>query len=40
MLDAFVEIQDEFRTIAARFGDSDADMQKKRDYLEQSGAGD
>jgi putative two-component system response regulator len=33
MLDAFLEIQDEFRAIGARFADSDSDLQKKKDYL-------
>ena len=37
MFDAFVEIQEEFRTIAQRFVDSDTDMDKKRDYQTQSG---
>lgn len=35
MLDAFIEIQEEFRAIALRFADSDADMDKKRDYQKQ-----
>jgi putative two-component system response regulator len=39
MLDAFLEIQDEFRAIARRFVDSDADMDKKKDYLTQAGSG-
>ncbi len=38
MLDAFIEIQEEFRAIALRFMDSDADMDKKMDYLAQAGA--
>lgn len=33
MLDAFLEIQEEFRSIAQRFTDSDSDMEKKKDYL-------
>lgn len=33
MVDAFIEIQDEFRLIAQCYADSDADMQKKIDYL-------
>ncbi len=37
MFDAFVEIQEEFRAIARRFVDSDADMNKKKDYLTQTG---
>jgi putative two-component system response regulator len=36
MFDAFVDIQEEFRTIALRFVDSDADMNKKKDYLAQA----
>jgi putative two-component system response regulator len=39
MLDAFLDIQEEFRTIARRFVDTDADMDKKKDYLTQAGAG-
>lgn len=39
MLDAFLEIQEEFRAIARRFIDSDADMEKKKDYLTQAGTG-
>ncbi|MFA7268574.1 MAG: two-component system response regulator [Sterolibacterium sp.] len=38
IIDAFVEIQGEFRTIAQRFADSDADMGKKKDYLVKAGA--
>lgn len=38
MLDAFVDIQEAFRAIASRFSDSDADMDKKKDYLAQAGA--
>jgi putative two-component system response regulator len=34
MVDAFLELQTEFRVIAARFADSDADIAKKIDYLE------
>ena len=37
MFDAFVEIQDEFRAIAQRFADSDADIDKQKEYLEQAG---
>jgi len=33
MLDAFVEIQEEFRAIAHRFSDSDVDMDKKKVHL-------
>ena len=32
MLDAFLDIQEEFRAIALRFADSDADMDKKKEY--------
>jgi putative two-component system response regulator len=35
IFDAFLEIQDEFRSIALRFIDSDADMNRKKLYLEQ-----
>ena len=38
MFDAFIDIQEEFRAIALRFVDSDADMDKKKDYLAQAGA--
>jgi putative two-component system response regulator len=37
MIDAFVEIQDEFRGIAQRFADSDADMDMKQACLAQAG---
>jgi len=33
MFDAFLAIQEEFLAIARRFGDSDADMDKKKDYI-------
>jgi putative two-component system response regulator len=36
MLDAFLDIQEEFRSIAQRFSDSDSDMEKKKDYLTQA----
>ncbi|MDZ4200761.1 MAG: two-component system response regulator [Gallionella sp.] len=36
MVDAFIEIQEAFRAIAVRYGDSDEDMQQKADYLEQA----
>ncbi len=36
MVDAFVQIEDEFRRIAQRYADSDLDMQKKADYLAQA----
>lgn len=35
MIDAFLEIQEKFRDIALRFTDTDADIDKKRDYLAQ-----
>jgi len=34
MVDMFIELQDEFKAIAARFADSDEDIAKKVDYLE------
>lgn len=37
MIDAFVEIHEEFRAIARRFADSDADIGKKKDYLMKAG---
>ena len=39
IVDAFVALQDEFRAIAARYADSDTDLQQKRDYLTVSGNG-
>jgi putative two-component system response regulator len=33
MVDAFLELQDEFKAIAERYVDSDADMAKKIDYF-------
>ena len=33
MVDAFIEIQDEFFAIARRYADTDLDMQKKIDYM-------
>jgi putative two-component system response regulator len=33
MVDAFIEIQDEFQAIAQRFADTDHDMQKKIEYM-------
>ena len=36
IVDAFIEIQEEFRNIAARYADSDADLEKKAEYLTQS----
>jgi putative two-component system response regulator len=34
MIDAFVDLQDEFRAIAKRFADSDTDMEKKKEQLD------
>jgi putative two-component system response regulator len=34
MVDAFVELQEEFRAIAQRFGDSDTDMARKKEQLD------
>lgn len=36
MIDAFLEIAEEFRSIATRFADSDHDLEKKVDYLSQA----
>ncbi len=33
MVDAFIEIQDEFAAIAQRYADTDDDMQKKMEYM-------
>lgn len=33
MVDAFIEIQDEFKAIAQRYADTDFDMQKKIEYM-------
>ena len=33
MVDAFIEIQDEFQAIAERYADTDLDFQKKIDYM-------
>lgn len=33
MVDAFIEIQDEFHAIAQRFADTDADLQRKIEYM-------
>jgi putative two-component system response regulator len=38
IVEAFLELQDEFQAIAARFADSDQDMERKRDYQEQAQA--
>jgi putative two-component system response regulator len=37
MVDAFVEIQEDFRAIAKRYGDSDDDMAKKKNQLDKFG---
>jgi putative two-component system response regulator len=36
MADAFLELQDEFKKIAATYADSDADLNKKVEYMEQA----
>jgi putative two-component system response regulator len=36
MVDAFLDLQEEFKAIATRFADSDADINKKVQYLEQA----
>jgi putative two-component system response regulator len=36
MLDAFLTIQEEFKTIAKRFSDTDADLKAKQEYLTQA----
>ena len=36
MADAFLELQDEFKKIAAAYADSDADLSKKIEYLEKA----
>lgn len=36
MVDAFVELQEEFKNIAESYADTDADMEKKIDYLEKA----
>ena len=33
MVDAFIEIQDEFQAIAQRYADTDQDMQNKIEYM-------
>ena len=37
MVDAFLDLQDEFRAIAKKYADTDHDMEKKKEYLEQAG---
>ncbi|MFU8790096.1 MAG: HD-GYP domain-containing protein [Methylobacter sp.] len=39
MIDAFIDIQQEFIAIAHRFADADSDMDKKKDYLIQANMG-
>ena len=34
MVEAFIDLQDEFRAIAARFADSDKDMARKKQQLD------
>ena len=36
MVDAFIDIQDEFRAIAQRYPDLDSDLQKKIEFLAQA----
>jgi putative two-component system response regulator len=36
IVDTFLLLQDEFKAIAARYGDSDHEMEKKKQYLEQA----
>ncbi|CAA7619112.1 Response regulator [Candidatus Terasakiella magnetica] len=36
MVEAFLALEDEFVAIAARFADSDGDMERKKDYLDQA----
>ncbi|CAA7616110.1 Response regulator [Magnetospirillum sp. LM-5] len=38
IVDAFLALADDFKTIADQFSDSDRDMEQKRQYLEQAGA--
>ncbi len=38
MVDTFIALQDEFLAIAQRFVDSDADLEKKAEYLQTAGA--
>jgi putative two-component system response regulator len=33
MVDAFLELQDDFKAIAEKYADSDEDLAKKADYL-------
>jgi putative two-component system response regulator len=39
IVDAFVEIQDEFRAIAARYADSNDDIEKKKEFFTTAIAG-
>ncbi|WP_323814850.1 two-component system response regulator [Cellvibrio sp. NN19] len=36
MVDAFIELQEEFKKIAANYADTDADMEKKIEYLDKA----
>ena len=38
IVDAFLDVLDEFRAIAARFHDTDSDMERKKEYLDIAGA--
>ncbi|MDH4134681.1 MAG: two-component system response regulator, partial [Gammaproteobacteria bacterium] len=38
VVDAFVALSEEFRSIAARYADSDADLQVKQEYAQRAGA--
>jgi putative two-component system response regulator len=38
MVEAFLAIQDEFRSIAARYADSDTDFAQKKVYMQSAGA--
>ncbi|BAE52948.1 response regulator [Paramagnetospirillum magneticum] len=37
IVEAFLALEDEFKAIAARFADSDGDMEKKKEYLSRAG---
>jgi putative two-component system response regulator len=37
IVDAFIAIQDEFRSIAARYADADTDLEQKKAYLQAAG---
>ena len=38
MVEAFLTLEDKFRDIARRFADNDADLARKKDYLDAAGA--